>query len=130
MTLAEFLTKFGNISILDLLLFLTVSAMILVMVMMQMKNDSFDLRYLISDDKKRPSLHKIAAVVSLVISSWAFVYQVLHSTLTEMYFVLYMTTWTGSMALNRYLDIKDKKPGTTTTTSTSSITSQVNGDSK
>jgi hypothetical protein len=108
MTLTEFLAKFGGISVMEVVLFLTVSAMILLMVMMQMKKDKFDLRCLIADEKMKPSIHKIATVVSLVISSWAFVYQVLHSTLTEMYFVLYMTTWTGSMALNRYLEIKDK----------------------
>lgn len=65
----------------------------------------FDLRYLIVNDKsKRPSLHKLGQLVALMISSWVFVYQTLHGTLTDFYAASYMGCWAAAGVANTYAD--------------------------
>lgn len=61
------------------------------------KPDSFDLRDLIRDDKtNKPSIFKVGQVVTLIVSTWGFIYLVTHDRFTEFYFIIYMAIWSGS----------------------------------
>lgn len=77
---------------------------ILVMTYMQMRNDLTDLSWLIMDRPHRPSLTKIGQIVALAVSTWGFVVLTLSGKLTETYFIGYMVAWSGSAALDKYLN--------------------------
>jgi hypothetical protein len=88
-----------------LMIFMIICA---ILVYTQIKHDNFDLRYLISDDQRRPSLHKIGQLTALIVSTWAFVYLVLHDKLTETFYTVYMGIWASVTVLNKWAD---KHPG-------------------
>ena len=105
MTLNQF--HIANIPIAVLLLLVSLTALLLVLTYIQIKNDSLDLRWLILDDSTgHPSIHKLGLLVSLVVSTWGFAYNVMHNTLSELYLTTYMGIWAGSTALNKYLSSK------------------------
>jgi len=85
-------------------LVLVALAFIAILAYVQMKDDALDLRWLIMDRPHRPSLTKIAQVVALVVSTWGFVVLTMKGLLTEGYFLSYMATWSGSAALDKYLN--------------------------
>jgi len=102
-TLGQLWAHPGDISIMQAVLVLVILAAIILLTFVQMKKDAIDLRWLILDEKKRPSLHKISQVTALCISTWGFVTLTLHNQLTEYYFTGYMVVWSGSVALDKYL---------------------------
>ena len=80
------------------------------LVYIQNKKDSLDLRYLIFDDKRKPSINKIGQLMSLLISSWAFVYLVLHDKITETYYTMYMGIYAATTVANKLADrLKNSK---------------------
>ena len=97
--------RLEHLPLMGVLLFLTLTASVLILGYLQFKRDQLDLRWLILDDKSgRPSIHKIGQVLALIVSTWGFVNLVNHGTLTEIYFTTYMGVWAGSVALNKLLD--------------------------
>jgi hypothetical protein len=116
-----FCSALEQIPVMGLMLFITLTAALVILGYMQAKRDQLDLRWLILDDKNaRPSIHKIGQVLALIVSTWGFVNLVNKGTLTEYYFTAYMGIWAGSVALNKMLD--NKAPAGTTTIETSSTT--------
>src|SRR5471030_883050 len=102
-TLGQLWLHPGDVTVMEALLFLTITFVICLLGYMQVKRDSVDLRWLIYDEKKRPSIHKIGQIVALVVSSWGFIALTLKGQLTESYFTGYMVVWSGSVALDKYL---------------------------
>ena len=110
-TMGSLLNRFDDLSILNVLLFVTMAAAIVILGYMQFKRDQLDLRWLILDDVSgKPSIHKIGQGLALLVSTWGFVKLVLAGTLTETYFTIYMGVWAGSTALNQYLSNKAGTP--------------------
>lgn len=59
------------------------------------KDNRFDLTDALLGDDGRVSLFKIGQATALVVSTWAFAVLVHQGKLTEFYFSVYMTVWTG-----------------------------------
>ncbi len=67
----------------------------------------FDLADLLTGDNGRVSLNKFSQVTALVVSTWGFAALVQQGKLSEVYFIGYMSVWTGARHLQAYFD---KKP--------------------
>lgn len=79
-------------------------AIIVTLLIAQFKKDSFDLRFLVvDDDTGKPSIHKAGQGIALIVSTWGFVYQIVHTQLTDTYLLVYVAAWAGSTAVNTYL---------------------------
>lgn len=72
----------------------------------QCKKDGFDLRSIVLNDEGKVSLHKLGQLVALLISSWGFIYVVMHNALTEWFFFMYMVVWSGSTSLDNYIKLR------------------------
>ena len=70
-------------------------------------NVSFSIDDLLLGGDGKASTSKIALVVALILSSWAFVHLTLNDKLTEWFFVTYMSVWVLNKGLSKYLEIKD-----------------------
>jgi hypothetical protein len=93
-----------DLQVFPVILLVMAVCFILAMVYMQLRNDLTDLRWLIMDRPHRPSLNKIGQIVALAVSTWGFVVLTLSGKLTETYFIGYMIAWSGSAALDKYLN--------------------------
>lgn len=92
-----------------IVLFVLIVGAFAILLVVQARKDSYDLRWLITDENtKQPSLHKFGQLVALVISSWGFVYQAVHDHLTEWYFTAYMVAWAAAEVANRYISAKNE----------------------
>lgn len=85
--------------------FLGIGAFI-ILYMIQAKRDNFDLRALISDDKRQPSIHKLGQLTALVMSTWMLVYLAVHDRMTPEYFITYMGIWTAAQTADRWIGKK------------------------
>lgn len=108
-TLRMLLERPLDIPVLQWALFLVISSFVVVMMYLQMRDDPLDLRWLILDRQHRPAFVKIAQIIALAVSTWAFVVFTLKGTLTETYFIAYMVTWSGSAALESYISRDARK---------------------
>jgi hypothetical protein len=89
------------------LLVLAVLAL-LVLWIIQRRNDNFDLRWVIADEQtKQPSIHKVGQLTALVMSTWLLVYLTLHDKMDGTYFTTYMAIWAGAQVANKWLTSKD-----------------------
>lgn len=52
------------------------------------------------------STSKLAHVIALFISSWAFVHLTLKGTLTEWYFLTYMSVWVLQRSYSKWIDLQ------------------------
>lgn len=69
--------------------------------------NDFDLKDMIRNTRThKADLFKFAQLISLFTSTWIVVYLTSHDKLTEFAFGLYMAAWAGSVALDKYLNIK------------------------
>jgi len=109
-TLRDLLYSPGSIPVSQLLLFATITVFLILMVYLQTRKDHLDLRYLILDKNKNPSIHKIGQMVALIVSTWGFVVLTSKGTLSEGYFFAYMATWSGSVALESYFSRNQRGP--------------------
>jgi multisubunit Na+/H+ antiporter MnhB subunit len=76
----------------------------------QKANNFFDLKEMFTDpDTKLTSLTRFGTFVALVVSSWGFVYLVTSNSLTEMYFTIYMSIWTGTNLISKGIAAMSKK---------------------
>lgn len=120
-TLGTLMTNIGSMPLMELLLFGALTFIILVLIYIQTRKDSLDLRWLILDEtSQRPSLNKIGQGLALIVSTWGFLVLVERNLLTEFYFTGYMTVWAGSTALSQYL--ASRSPSSSTRTESSSTT--------
>jgi hypothetical protein len=75
----------------------------------QSRKDSYDLRYLITDDKtKQPSIHKMGELIALFVSTWMVVYLTIQGRINENYFSMYMGIWAASQVANKWVS---NRPG-------------------
>lgn len=103
-SIISFLAACVQVSVMELILFITITVLILLLAYIQIKKDSVDLRWLILDDKTgRPSIHKVGQCLALLVSTWAFIKLVLADRFTTDYLLIYMGVWAGSTALNQWL---------------------------
>lgn len=58
------------------------------------------------DENGKASTSKLAHLTALFISSWAFVHLTLKGTLTEWYFLTYMTVWVLQRSYSKWVDLK------------------------
>ncbi len=120
-TLGTLLTDIGSLPMMELVLFGALTFIIVVLIYIQTRKDSLDLRWLILDDvTQRPSLNKIGQGLALIVSTWGFLVLVERNLLTEFYFTGYMAVWAGSTVLSQY--VASKAPSSTTRTESSSTT--------
>jgi hypothetical protein len=109
-TIGQIMKGIENIPIMELMLFVTLTVVIILLALMQMKRDKYDLRSLITNDTtKRPSLQKLGQAIAMLVSTWGFIVLIERNLLTEWYYALYMAVWSGNTALHKYLDNKEKQ---------------------
>lgn len=76
---------------------LIIAFILILLILLQLRKDTFDLRYLIMDTAShQPSIYKIGQLAALIVSTWGFVYLTLHDKLTEFYFTAFMAIWAGT----------------------------------
>lgn len=83
---------------------------LLIMIRWQRSHPLFDLSDLVTGDNGRVSLSKIAQAVALSVSTWGFVILVQQGKLTEVYFLGYMTIWSGTKLLQSFVDKQNPTP--------------------
>lgn len=86
---------------------------LLLLILIQLRKDTYDLRYLIVDtETKQPSLYKLGNLTALIVSTWGFVYLTLHDNLSEFYFTAYMSIWAatnvGNNAFQKWLELRTR----------------------
>lgn len=90
-----------------ILMFMLVLMGVLVWNLNKKDNAYFTIEDLLIDSNKKASTSKIAILIALIISSWAFIHLTLNNTLTEWYFGIYMSAWVLNKSLSRWLEVKD-----------------------
>lgn len=93
----------GQINPMAVVLIIIVIVLAALTIIAQRKPDQFDIRAIIVDNGA-VSLVKVGTLTALIVSSWGFVYQTVHSTLTETYFGLYMTIWAANEVATKAID--------------------------
>lgn len=71
----------------------------------------FNFEDLLLDRNGKTSLYKLGQFISLVLSSWGFIYLTLAYKLTEFYFGLYMGAWASASLASKWLDRADRNEG-------------------
>jgi hypothetical protein len=84
----------------------------------QKGENPFDFKEMFYDpDTKLTSLTRFGNFVALCISSWGFIYLVVHNQLTEFYFTGYMTVWASVNLISKGIAaVTSKKTDGTTST--------------
>lgn len=78
-----------------------------VLIAWQMKDDQFDLRYLLVDSQtNKVSLFKLGQLLALLTSTWALIYETRTGNLTEWLFLAYIATWSGANVASKIVDRK------------------------
>lgn len=85
-----------------ILLIIILSIISILLFKAQNKNDSFDLRSVITDEFNRVSLSKLGQLFALLVSTWGFIVLVHNDKLTEWYFTSYMAIWTISEGFRKW----------------------------
>src|SRR5262249_20086024 len=99
-----------DIPLMQWALFVIIGFFIVMLVFIHWKKDPLDLRWLILDQQHRPVFTKIAQIIALAVSTWAFVILTIKGTLSETYFLAYMAVWSGSVALETYFNRGNRAP--------------------
>lgn len=87
-----------------------ICVMLLILGFWQRKDDEFDLRWLIVDNKTtKVSLFKLGQLVALLTSTWALIYETRHNNLTEWLFMAYIVAWSGVNVANKMVENKRTK---------------------
>lgn len=98
-----FIVLLTNVDKLPWILLGIVTALFVIFYKVQHAPNDFDLKEILIDPDagNKVSISRFGQLIALIISSWGFVYLVLHNQLTEMYFIGYLTVWTGSTLLSK-----------------------------
>lgn len=99
-----------DVPVFQWVLFFIVMALAFTVLLLQLKDDPLDLRYLIMDSAKKPSIPKIGQIIALVVSTYAFVIMLFKGQLSDTFFFGYMAIWSGSATVEAYLSKKSEKP--------------------
>lgn len=74
--------------------------------MSKSESTKFFYDQLFIDEDGKASTSKLAHLTALLISSWAFVHLTLKGTLTEWYFLTYMTVWVLQRSYSKWIDLQ------------------------
>jgi len=66
-------------------------------------------RFLLDKDSVEPSLGRQGQYVALVVSTWGFMWLVIHDKMTEFFFTSYMLAWAGAQFGSIFLKMKGKQ---------------------
>lgn len=108
--LTQALNYFTTANTMEMLLALLIFLIIIVMVKMtRNKDDTFDLKDLVSTDDKLDE-KKFTRFGAWVISTWGFIYILVNnpSQFPEWYFVGYMAVWVSNVIMDKWVN-KDNK---------------------
>lgn len=87
-----------------ILLTLMVGGMTLLIYWHLDKSNRFDLRDLLIDSQtKLLSLYKIGQVMALIVSTWIVVHETRGNRLSDLFFLSYISIWSGVNLLNNYM---------------------------
>ena len=94
----------GNLS--NVILFTGLIIGVLLIVKWHISTDSrFDIKHLMIDSvSHKMSLQKVGQLFALLISTWVIIHETQYGRLTEFLFIGYMTIWSGSNSLNKWID--------------------------
>jgi hypothetical protein len=71
-------------------------------------------RFLLDKDSTEPSLGRLGQYAALVVSTWGFMWLIIHDKMTEFYFTSYMLSWAGAQFGSIFLKVMaSKQPKTT-----------------
>ncbi len=110
MTVESVMNYFNTANTMEMLLALLIFMIIFVMVQMtRNKNDTFDLKDLVSTDG-RLNEKKFTRFGAWVISTWGFIYILVNNpnNFPEWYFIGYMAVWVSNAIMDKYVN-RDKK---------------------
>jgi hypothetical protein len=65
-------------------------------------------RFLLDKDSVEPSLGRQGQYVALIVSTWGFMWLIIHDKMTEFFFTSYMLAWAGAQFGSIFLKIKGK----------------------
>ncbi len=69
-------------------------------------SSAFFIDHLFLDENDKASTSKLAQLVVLITSTWAFIHLTLTGKLAEWYFGLYMTVWVLNRGITKWLDLQ------------------------
>jgi len=73
-------------------------------------NNLFDAKdFLMDPVTNRASLYKLGQLVAMLVTSFGFIYLIMHNGLTEMYFGIYAGLWGGLNSVNKGIDTFNKR---------------------
>jgi hypothetical protein len=108
----QLLSNLSKFPVMETILLTMLIVGFIILVYVQSKKDNFDLRWLISDDGLKPSIHKIGQVTALTVSTWGFVALLEKNLLTETYFGAYMSIWMSSGLIDKFISKRDNGAST------------------
>jgi hypothetical protein len=111
MDLASLFTAITNIDKLGLLLLVGVLAFIWSIWRAHKGNNLFDIKdFLMDPNTNRASINKLGQLIAMLVTSFGFIYLILHNGLSEMYFGLYAGLLGGGLnSLNKGIDTFSNK---------------------
>ena len=74
--------------------------------MNQSASSKFFYDQLFVDAQGAASTSKLGHLIALFVSSWAFIHMTLKGTLSEWYFLTYMTVWVLQRSYSKWIDMK------------------------
>jgi hypothetical protein len=77
------------------------------------ENSKFFFDHLLTDDEDKASTSKIATLVALVVSTWAFIHLTLTNALTEWFFIGYIGAWVLNRSISKWTDVHKTESSTT-----------------
>lgn len=102
--MAEVLAFFTVKTTLSLLLALLILMVILTMIAMHRNpHDTFDIKDLVGTDGKLDE-KKFTRFGAWVVSTWGFVFLIVHDKLSEWYFIGYMGAWVANAIVDKYVN--------------------------
>ena len=77
----------------------------------QVGKNRIDFRDILLGPDGKASGSKIMQLGAFAVSTWGFIFIIIHNALTEYYFTAYMIAWSGSQIASRWLSIREYDKG-------------------
>lgn len=89
-----------------ILLVFLIFALFLLVRLSKSESSKFFYDQFFLDDQGKASTSKLAYLSALTVSTWAFIHLTLKGTLTEWYFLTYMTVWVLQRSYSKWIDLQ------------------------
>lgn len=66
---------------------------------------AFDFGNMLRDEEGKESAVRLAAFGAFAVSTWVIMQLTITAAISEAYYALYLTTWSGSVLLSKFLEI-------------------------